>query len=105
MRSDTRGIRLFPKVLLDSKGVNVKKLSDSAVGRASKLSQAITALKKAEAETEFLQRKGVDEAGLDSVVLARRGSYCERFEILLPAVVDPGDTLVSRLVRRWRSGT
>ena len=70
----------------------------------SKLRQAITALKKAEAESESPQRTGVDEIDLgqplDSAVLSKLGdSYHERHKILLPAVVDRCDTVVSSLAR------
>ena len=117
------------KVLLDNMGVNVRKLSDSmyafadekdptiktivqaaglvdlsAVGQVSKLRQAIITLKKAAAEAESLLRKGADEDDLDqpldSVVLSKLvDSYYERYKILLPAVVHPCDTSVSRLAR------
>ena len=68
-----------------------------AVCQICKLCQAITALRKAEAETESRQRKVVEKIDLDqpldSVVLSKLGdSFYERYKILLPAVVDSCDT-------------
>ena len=102
------GASALTKVLLDNKGVNVRKPSDftsafahekgpsvntivqvvgfvdlSAGGQVSKLRQATIALKKTEAHTESLQRKVVDEIDfdqpLDCVVLSKLGdSFYER---------------------------
>ena len=79
----------------------------SAVGQASKLRQASIALRKAEAETGSMQYKGVGgidlDQPLDSVVHSKLGdSHYERCKLLLPAVVDPCDTLVSLLPRETR---
>ena len=74
----------------------------SAIGQASKLGQAIIALEKAEAEIES---SNIDfDQPQDSVVLSKLGdSYYERYKFLLPAVVDPCDTLVSRLAREMET--
>ena len=81
--------------------IQVVGLADlSAVGQGSiRLSQAIIALETAEAETES---SDIDlDQPLDSVVLSKLGDSChERCKFLLPAVVDPCDTLVCPLGQR-----
>ena len=72
--------------------------------QVSTLRQAIIALKNAEGETESLPRKGVYEIDLGqplySVVLSKLDdSYYERNKIFHPSMVDPCDTMVSRLAR------